>query len=762
MGVTVHVTGVVQGVGFRPYVYGLAQRLRLRGWVRNTSAGVDITVDGSPEALRELVRRLPLEAPPLAQVAAIEVAQRPPNGFTGFEIAESVVLAGGYQPVTPDVAVCAACLHELFDPADRRYRYPFINCTHCGPRFTIIQDLPYDRPLTTMGAFAMCPDCAREYRDPLNRRFHAQPVACPACGPRVWLEFTGAAAHDPGDPIREAQRLLRDGAIVAVKGLGGFHLACDATNARAVAELRRRKHRPDKPLALMLSDLAAVAAQCVPTLDERALLASRERPIVLVRRRPEATIVPTAAPGQDTLGVMLPYTPLHHLLLADGMPPLVMTSGNVSDEPMLTGNDEALARLMGLADALLLHDRGIHARCDDSVLRALPGTRAPYPLRHARGYAPAPIRLPFAGPPTLAAGGDLKSAFCLTREADAFLSHYIGDLESYATLQAYADSLAHYERLFRVRPELIAYDLHPDYQSTQHALARAEAQHLPAVGVQHHHAHIAACLADNGLSGERPVIGLAFDGTGYGPDGAVWGGEVLAADYEEYQRALHLAYVPLPGGDRAAREPWRMALAWLDHAGLEWADDLPPVRYARAESRGGIGLLEVVRGQLRSGLNAPPTSSMGRLFDAVASLLGVRQRMTYEGQAASELEALADPDETAVYPFDLQAEVIDPAPMLVQLVADLRAGIAPGRLAARFHNTIAALSVEACEVMRRRLGLSEAALSGGVWQNLTLLTQAQARLRAAGFVVYIHRQAPANDGGLALGQAAVALARAEA
>jgi hydrogenase maturation protein HypF len=620
-----------------------------------------------------------------------------------------------------------------------------------------------------MRPFAMCADCAREYHDPLNRRFHAQPVACAACGPRVWLETAAAGppASEPGDPILAARRLLADGAIVAVKGLGGFHLACDATNAHAVAELRRRKHRPDKPLGLMLADLAAVTAHSLTHPGERALLAGRERPIVLALRRPGSAIALAVAPGQDTLGVMLPYTPLHHLLMAEGMPPLVMTSGNVSDEPMLTTNAEARAGLNGLADAMLMHDRDIHVRCDDSVVRGLPAARreargAAYPLRRARGYAPAPIKLPFAGPPTLAAGGDLKSAFCLSRADDAFLSHYIGDLESYSALRAYADNLAHYERIYRVRPELIAYDLHPGYLSSQQALERAQAQHLPVTGVQHHHAHLAACLADNGHSGERPVIGLAYDGTGYGPDGAVWGGECLIADYRDYQRVFHLAYVPLPGGDQAAREPWRMALAWLDHAGLEWAADLPPVRFALAHSAGEIGLLEAVRGQLRTGLNAPPTSSLGRLFDAVASLLNVRHRMTYEGQAASELEALADPDEAAEYPYDLGAEVFDPSPVFSRLVAEARAGIAPGRLAARFHNTLSAMSVEVCRVVRGRLGLNEVALSGGVWQNVTLLTRTRTRLRAAGFTVYIHRQAPANDGGLALGQAMVALARARA
>jgi hydrogenase maturation protein HypF len=725
--------------------------------VRNTSAGVEIAVDGPTEALRAFAEAVRAEAPPAARIDSVTWRARAPNGFRRFTIAASETQPEGRQPVSPDLAVCAACLHELFDPADRRYQYPFINCTHCGPRFTIIHSLPYDRPQTTMAGFGLCPDCQREYADPGDRRFHAQPIACPVCGPQVWLAPAGSAAPAArGAPaVQAARERLAAGGIVAVKGLGGFHLACDAGNPAAVARLRQRKGRGDKPFAVMVADLTAARASARIAPAEAALLAGRERPIVIVTREEAIGIAPEVAPGQSTLGVMLPYTPLHHLLLrrAEGFPAaLVMTSGNVSDQPLIIDNDEALQRLDGLADAWLLHDRPIRARCDDSVVRGpVPGRGAVngQVVRRARGLAPEPLRLPRAAPPLLAAGAELKNTFCLAEGREGFLSQHIGDLENYETLQAFEASVAHFERLFRIRPRIFACDLHPDYIATRYAAERARREGRPLVGVQHHHAHLAACLADNNWPGDRPAIGVIFDGAGYGPDGAVWGGELLVGGYAASERAGHLAYVPLPGGDAAACAPWRMALAWLQHAGLAWDDDLPPV--AAAGHR-----LQAVRRQIESGLNAPPTSSVGRLFDAVAALIGVRQRATYEAQAAVELEACADWAETGAYPFEVGEGRVDPAPAIRAIVADWRRGVGPGCVAARFHRGLASAVRQAAEQIGRSAGTNTVALSGGTWQNQGLLRLTAAELEDAGFTVLFHRAAPCNDGGLALGQAACA------
>ncbi len=759
----IHIKGVVQGVGFRPFVYGLAHQYRLTGWVRNTSAGVDIEVDGQPEMLAAFTQALQNEAPPLARIDSFVASERPVNGFHSFEIVHSQATPGAFQPVSPDVSICDDCLDELFDPADRRHRYPFINCTNCGPRFTIIQDIPYDRPKTTMAPFSMCPDCRQEYENPLDRRFHAQPIACPVCGPQVWLETRGKSGAGSRSPagyaaIVEARTLLRQGKILAIRGLGGFHLACDAANPAAVSELRRRKLRVDKPFALMMPNLPAVERHCYLDQAEGELLNSRERPIVILDRRPESPIADHVAPGQGTLGVMLPYTPLHHLLLEpeDGFPDaLVMTSGNLSEEPIATANPEARERLAALSDAFLMHDREIHTRCDDSVVRVY--DQALYPLRRSRGYAPFPVRLPWESRPLLAVGAELKNTFCLTAGDYAFLSHHIGDLENYETLRSFEEGVAHFERLFRVKPERLAYDLHPDYLATRYALARAGREDLPAVGVQHHHAHVAACLAEHGHPGDRPVIGLSFDGTGYGPDGAVWGGEFLVAGYTTYQRAAHLAYTPLPGGDKAIREPWRVALAHLHQAGIEWSPDLPPMAANRGLDNRS---LELLRRQIERGLNAPPTSSMGRLFDAVAALAGVRQVVNYEGQAAIELEALVDPSEDGAYDF-APGRQIDPAPLIRSVTEDVRAGVPQGVIAARFHNGVACMIRDCCVWLREKHNLNEVVLSGGVFQNMALLDRASRLLLAAGFEVLVHRQVPANDGGLALGQAVVALWRGE-
>jgi hydrogenase maturation protein HypF len=762
-GIRVSVHGIVQGVGFRPFVYGLAKRLGLRGWVRNTSAGVEIEADGPADALQRFVQDLRSQAPDLARIDGIETAWREPDGFVDFEIVASDPIPGAFQPVSPDVAICDDCLRELFDPSDRRYRYPFINCTNCGPRFTIIRDMPYDRPQTTMAAFPMCPDCAAEYADPADRRFHAQPVACPACGPQVWLEPARPGKNGAGDApaplagdgaIRRARALLAQGKIVALKGLGGFHLACDATNAQAVRELRRRKQRTGKPFAVMMPDLQAVERVCELSPAERELLTSRQRPIVILNVKPGAPIAAEVAPGQHTLGVMLPYTPLHYLLLerAPGFPEaLVMTSGNLSEEPIVIDNNQARERLSPLADALLLHNRDILTRCDDSVMRSVHG--APYFLRRSRGYAPDGLKLPFEAPPLLATGVELKTTFCLTRERYAFLSQHIGDLENYDGLRFYEQEVTHFEGLLRVRPQALAHDLHPAIRTTAYAQHRAQEEGLALIPVQHHHAHIAAAMADNALSGDQPVIGVAFDGTGYGDDGAIWGGEFLVADYAGYERALHLSYFPLPGGEAAIRKPARTALGLLWQLGLEWMPELPPVAFLGAQER------TTVRAQLERGFNAPLTSSMGRLFDAAASLAGVRQQIDYEAQAAIEFEALADPDEHGAYPFELDGQSINPLPALKALVNDVLAGTSPARVSARFHNGAALLVRDACRALRDARGLRQVALSGGVWQNTLLLERCISLLEQDGFELILHHQVPPNDGGLALGQAAVAAYR---
>lgn len=776
-GARVHITGVVQGVGFRPFVYALAQRNDLKGWVRNTSAGVDIQVDGTPSSLNNFIAQLRLEAPPLARIETLEYEYCLPDGFTIFEIVSSKPVPGEFQPISPDVSICPDCLAEIYDPTARRYRYPFTNCTNCGPRFTIIEDIPYDRPLTTMASFTMCPDCAAEYRDPLDRRFHAQPIACPICGPQIWLEVVSHPANQASAgeaALQEAVHLLQGGQILAIKGLGGFHLACDALNPQAVARLRQRKLRVDKPFALMMPDSGTVQLHCIMSEAERTLIESVQRPILILCRRPDSPIASEVAPGQGTLGVMLPYTPLHYLLFAplpgenSGSYPLtalVMTSGNLSEEPIATDNHEARQRLAPLADAFLMHDRPIRTRCDDSVVRYLPAPLdqpgSEMPLRRSRGYAPYPVHLPWPTPPILAVGAELKNTFCITHHHYAFLSHHIGDLENYETLLSFEDGIRHFESLFRTRPELLACDLHPDYLATRYALERSQRDGLPAISIQHHHAHIAACMAENGLPGDEPVIGVSFDGTGYGDDGAIWGGEFLISDYRGYQRPYHLGYVPLPGGDKAVREPWRMALAWLQRSELAWSEDLPPVRHALSHSPNDQIQLNALRRQIETGLNSVPTSSIGRLFDAVSALVGVRQLTNYEAQAAIELEAMVDPQENGSYPFALE-EQIGFASVFSSIIIDLRAGLSSSMIAARFHNTIAQMVLDVCHELRRRYAIDQVCLSGGVWQNVTLLAKTVPVLRRENFQVYLHHLVPPNDGGLALGQAAIAARRAQA
>ncbi len=754
----IHVNGVVQGVGFRPFIYGLARRYELAGWVRNTSAGVDIEVEGATAALDAFVAAITAEAPPLSRIEDLTIEAIPGNGYTRFEIRHSHAVDGAYQPISPDMATCPDCLAEVFDPADRRYRYAFTNCTNCGPRFTIIKDIPYDRPKTTMAPFTMCPQCQREYDDPLDRRFHAQPNACPVCGPR--LQLLPSASHDlsliwkelPADEIDAARHLLQNGYILAVKGLGGFHLACDATNPAAVATLRKRKGRPAKPLAVMIPDLAIVKRFCEVNAAAAQALSGGERPIVLLPLKLGTAIANNVAPNLRELGVMLPYTPLHYLLLeqAENFPPaLVMTSGNFTEEPIATSNEDALERLSMIADAFLLHDRDIYIRCDDSVIRVM-GDQV-MPLRRSRGYAPYPIPLPFESPPLLATGAELKNTFCLTRDNYAFMSQHIGDLSNYDALRSYQASIEHMERLFRITPEVIAHDTHPDYIATRYALGRS-GQHVP---VQHHHAHLASCLAEHKVPATQPVIGVIFDGTGLGSDDAIWGGEFLIGSYGDYQRFAHLRYTPLPGGDAATLRPYRTALAHLWQAGLGWDDDLEPVRFASDQER------TIIRQQLEKQVNAPLTSSMGRLFDAVAALAGVLQEVTYEAQAAIWLEAQVASGEDAGYEFAIERRdnnvyFIDPSPVLRALIEDQRRGAPAQVISARFHNGVATMICAVCDQARHDTGIRTVALSGGVFQNSTLLQATTERLKKAGFRLLTHRLVPPNDGGIALGQAAIA------
>jgi hydrogenase maturation protein HypF len=759
----VRVEGIVQGVGFRPFVHALAGRLGLAGLVGNDAGGVFVEVEGAAETVERFLAALAAEAPPLAVIERVTATPLDPTGARGFAIAPS--RGGGERQtlVSPDTATCADCLAELADPADRRFRYPFINCTNCGPRFTIVRDVPYDRPATTMAGFAMCADCAREYGDPADRRFHAQPVCCPACGPTLrLLDRDGRAAG--GDPLAAAAARLREGAVVAVKGLGGYHLAADAAAEPAVAALRARKHREDKPFAVMAADLEGARALCLVDDVEEAMLAGPRRPIVLLRRRPPgpgagagAAVAASVAPRNRSLGVLLPYTPLHHLLLAEVGRPIVLTSGNVSDEPIAYRDGEAAERLGGIADWFLVHDRPIHVRADDSVVRAFRGRELP--LRRSRGFAPQPLALPWPSPRhVLACGAELKHTFCLAKDRHAFVSHHIGDLENYETFRSFTEGVEHFRRLFAVDPEVVAHDLHPEYLSTKYAL---ELDGVELVGVQHHHAHVAACLADNGEPG--PVIGVAFDGLGFGADGTIWGGELLVADLEGFRRAGHLEPVPMPGGAAAIREPWRMAAAWLDAA---FAGRVPERLEVAVRNR---DRWERVVALGRSGTASPSTSSAGRLFDAVSAILGVRDAVNYEGQAAVELEQLADPGERSAYPVRVAVGAGSDGGVLLAgtdlvraVVEDLDAGVPTPLVAARFHNGLAGSTVAACRALRGDTGLGTVALSGGVFQNLLLLERVVAGLEGHGFRVLVHSRVPPNDAGISLGQAAVAAARQRA
>lgn len=743
------VKGVVQGVGFRPFVYQLAHQHELAGFVLNTGEGVEIEVEGELKNLEAFRYGLKHSAPPRASIDSISPRIMQIQGDAGFVIKPSVETPDEFQLVSPDIATCDECAGELFDPADRRFRYPFTNCTNCGPRFTIIEDMPYDRPKTTMNKFVMCPDCQAEYDDPNNRRFHAQPNACPVCGPQLTFIVGEEKRAEGEDALAAAVEMLQEGKIVAIKGLGGFQLACDAENEKAVDRLRTRKHRYGKPLAVMMANMEEVEEFCEVHAMERDLLLSPERPIVLLRQKPKNTLAAGIAPNNNYLGVMLPYTPMHHLLMYDAGLVLVMTSGNLSEEPIAAENEEGLRRLAHIADGFLTHNRDIYSRYDDSVVRVV--DRHVVMVRRARGYAPYPVHLPFkAKKEILAVGAELKSTFCLLKDAFAFVSQHIGDMENMETFEHYENTLELYERMFRVKPTIVACDMHPEYFSTKFA------KELPAeklIEVQHHHAHIVSCAVENNV--REKVIGVAFDGTGYGTDGTIWGGEFLISDWSGFKRAAHLRPFRLPGGDVAVEKPYRTAFSYLytiygdEYAALDlpFNKQLDPVE------------TEIMKKQVDKGLLSPLTSSAGRFFDAVSALIGVRDEIDFEGQAAIDLEMQSDEGKHGFYDFALPHAdplVIDTEPVIRGIVDDLQNGVPAAVIGAKFHETTAKIIIEVCGLLKEATGINMVALSGGVFQNATLYHKVITGLHSKGFKVLLHKHLPVNDGGISLGQAVVA------
>ncbi|MEW6671610.1 MAG: carbamoyltransferase HypF [Thermodesulfobacteriota bacterium] len=747
---TFRVNGIVQGVGFRPFVYGLANRYRLKGEIANTSSGVCLHVEGVPADIASFGRDLVANCPPLARITDLVSSDGPLRNFRDFSIAASREQKTAETLISPDVSICADCLRELFDPADRRYRYPFINCTNCGPRYTIVDHIPYDRPNTSMRKFRMCPGCQAEYDDPNNRRFHAQPNACAACGPRVALYDRFRKRVEGAEPVEQAAALLKAGYLLAVKGLGGFHIAADAENSAAVVRLRQRKLREEKPLALMSRDLSDIAIYARIEAGEEILLRSPQRPIVLLPKRIPNPLARQVAPRNRYFGVMLPYTPLHYLILSCGFTALVMTSGNRSEEPIAIDNDDAFARLADIADYFLTHDRDIYLRSDDSIVRHTAG--AARLVRRSRGYVPAPVFLKERIPPVLACGAEQKNTVCLTRGNQAFLSQHIGDLENLPAYEFFKMTIAHMQRILDIQPQILACDLHPDYLSTRYV---AEQETGRKIQVQHHHAHIVSCMAENGLEGE--VIGLAFDGTGYGTDGSIWGGEVLIAGPAGFRRAATLWPVPMPTGASAIKEPWKMAVGYLYDAYGEglWNLDLPLFKAVDADRIARIVEMTVKK------INAPATSSLGRLFDGIAAIAGLRTHVGFEGQAAMELEMAADKTSRKFYDFEWISDGIYkvlPAPLVRAVVRDVAAGADLAEISARFHSTLIRLFSDLCGAVRADSGLSRVALSGGVFQNAILLAGLEKALGDKGFEVYSHRQVPANDGGISLGQAVIAAA----
>ncbi|MDD4924087.1 MAG: carbamoyltransferase HypF [Dehalococcoidales bacterium] len=756
--IRIEVSGIVQGVGFRPFVYRLAHKYNLTGWVVNTSGNVTIEVQGKQANLDGFADALKNEAPPVSHIQKISISNISVTCDIDFKILDSKAKEGEYQPVSADIATCNQCLGEIFDPADRRHLYPFTNCTNCGTRFTIIKDIPYDRPLTTMNKFKMCPKCQAEYDDPLNRRFHAQPNACPVCGPKLQLTDNNGNEISCGDVLKKAAELIIKANIIAIKGLGGFQLACDATDYDTVQKLRERKKRPGKPFALMMASLEDIKRYCIVSDKEAELLVSAQAPILLLKRRDDnAEIALNIAENNKYLGVMLPPTPLHHILMSYVKKPLVMTSGNLSEEPICKDNEEALTRLKGIADYYILHDRDVYSRYDDSVYLLEKGeARA---LRRARGYAPSPVMLPFNVGQILSCGAEEKNTFCLTRDNHAFLSQHIGDMDNVETLEHFENTIALYKHLFRIKPELIAYDLHPEYRATKYALQCAADNNLKTVGVQHHHAHIASCMAENSI--QTPVIGVSFDGTGYGTDGNLWGGEFLLCDYSGFQRLAHLEYIPLPGGGAAIRKPYRMALGYIyTLLGTETTLEGMPVLAKIPQTE-----INTIKKQLELKLNCPLTSSAGRLFDAVSAICGICGEALYEAQAAIELEMSA-PDNIddavmrGVYPFAIDENsdisVIRLKNLIKCIIQDVGKNIAVQIIAARFHRTMAQMIIETCKLLALKTDIKTVALSGGVFQNRLLLKLAIDGLEKEGFTVLSHKVVPCNDGGLALGQAVIA------
>ena len=760
----IELRGVVQGVGFRPFVYRLAMRWDIRGSVLNSSGGIVIEAEGSEAGLSGFVSDLQTKLPPLARIDELVVRAEEYRGEAVFVIEQSAAIEGHFALVPPDIATCPECAADFTSPDNRRFQYPFTNCTNCGPRYTIIRDVPYDRPSTTMADFSMCAPCRAEYEDPLNRRFHAEPNACPDCGPSLALlsaqELSGETTprfvpgHQSPAVLERTRHLLREGRILAIKGLGGFHLVCDATNEQAVSLLRERKRRNGKAFAVMVRTAEVAEHFCQLTEADRRLLEGARRPIVLLPRRDDAKIAESVAPGNARLGVMLPYTPLHHLLFDDELQVLVMTSGNLSEEPIVSRNEDAWERLHTLADHFLLHNRAIKARVDDSVFQIF--HRREYPVRRSRGYAPDPIQLPFPMAEVLACGGELKNTLCLTKDRYAILSQHIGDLENLETMEFFQETLHHLQRFFRVSPVVAAHDLHPNYLSTRFALRDSG---LQTIGVQHHHAHIASCMADNGIDGK--VIGVALDGTGYGTDGKIWGGEFLVCDFYDFERLGHLRYVPLAGGDSAVRQPWRSALAYLRDAFGDGAYSLPLTLFKDVPAR----QIRVVDSMITKGIQTISTSSCGRLFDAVSSILGIRHETTYEGQAAIELEAVGarvKKPQREAYAFAIEEGdpfQIDLRGTIRAIVRDISDDLSASEISARFHSTVARVIADSCDLIRGASGLSRVCLSGGTFQNLRLLDEALTILGARGFEVFIHHRVPANDGGLALGQAVIASTR---
>jgi len=745
----IEIEGVVQGVGFRPFVHRLAQGWNIDGWVLNDSRGVTVEAEGPIEALAGFLWALRSDIPPLASISRFEISDLPPTGERGFVIRTSVAGGLAQARIAPDTFVCDDCRRELFDPADRRYRYPFINCTNCGPRYSIVTGVPYDRPLTTMADFTMCATCQSEYDDPSSRRFHAQPNACPDCGPRVRLLTAAGDQLPAADPVAVTVELLKQGRIVAIKGLGGYHLAVDAENDAAVRELRRRKVRDEKPFALMSYDTESVVSYTRTEPEELRLLGGVERPIVLLRQKTSSPISAVVAPNNRFFGVMLPCTPLQELLLKDNFLALVMTSGNLSDEPIAYRDPEAFERLAGIADYFLTHDRRIHTRVDDSIARVFFGKATL--LRRSRGYVPQTVALPGEGPSVLAVGAELKSTVCITRSDQACVSQHIGDLKNDEVYSAFCRTIDHLQQVLDVTPEAVAHDLHPDFQSSRHAQAMTG---VPKFAVQHHHAHLASCLAENGSTG--PAIGVILDGLGLGSDGSVWGGEFLLGDLCDFHRLGHLAQVGMPGGDAAVREPKRMAFSYLRATYGTTLPKLPLLQRLSSEEQQTFGQM------LERGLNSPLTSSCGRLFDAVAALCGLRDSVSYEGQAALELEQVASEGEKGAYPFALldgDPFIVDWRPLLQALCGDLLGGGDAAQISARFHNTMAAIVVAGCQRCAELSGVRTVALSGGVFQNALLVETVLPLLRDAGFSVLTHALVPPNDGGIALGQAAVARAR---